>query len=1513
MRMKTGLRNQNCIRWIAVVLALALLAGSVWTLWSGSSLEAQAAADTFPGVSEVRADIINQNETYYILEIVDKYTDAELGYYISGCEPYQNLWDDESHEYLSWSQKLNTYTSADERKAFMDDLKTQVEAAAATYSSSSPVAWSSTDAYTETGVDATTEGARTLTQEDSTTVYGYVDYYQKGHDSDSKNYWQATFERVENVSVDTVNEEYKSYPFYLAKPVSNTSYTYSGLKSAAEDDDTKDLWLCRKDPNHPDYYEYVGTASDVWSALKSDGSVTISDGDIVTASSEDATGYKNVSNDASGYYDVDFELLTSAITADCQYLYTETDTYAVDESGNPNGNCSLTEITSTSVDIPFSVHTIPTQTIYFTGYPTNTDAFRKQVLGLDDAECDSFPIRVYVMTPSDLNTYQTNGQLTDLLDQCSMVYMNTTGNGTDLSDATETALKSWIADEETPCLFDLDGVLSYDGSAYQAGSCGEKVGSLAAYLLASDKTKEYSQGTLSVFVASTEGQSDLAVDTTDHDCNFVRNNVWFFSSSNHPFVRASLQDNAYSDTLTASGADFGQVLEEIELENQYREADSGYTSDQRLSETVYDSTVWAYLINYSNSRAQIDKTSLRVLELEPATNADATFTNNSRQKLQDLTGVAMENITVVRMSMNEFIGHIEDLNETYDLIYIGGSTKGLNVDAATGLTNYNDNTMDGLLYSHVGDRVVTMQVLGGLLSNGAAQAEDARYSGNDLTVDKYNALVTFLNASYPVLVDAELVSSGAVNTDRVDNSSYLYEFLTAALDNTNVFVWDATNGLADTSQKESFDFYANRPKLSLVADSDYPNYILTTDKYNENVTQISADSDGHYYLTYRFRIENKGAADYSAKYTCKLYLDANADGKFSELNEELSGVTITDADGDTVSGDELETDEWYTVTRVVPDGYSGCLTWSLEVFQNTNSGVRASCTGYTRLYGLPATEIRILQIYYNEDKHIDLAELIGSWNGNSYVSDYSGLSNNYFYTYAEQAKGDYILDITSISKTVFENGVGDGTLVLDDYDMLILGFSDAAWWVDWDDTAVNGSSNSIRSFIESGKSVLFAHDMTSIVNVDTDNTSYSDGSHSYNWNYQMNTYIRDLVGMDLYGITSSNLNSSSPYAVLKNGNALTLSDGTYDGISAPSKSGDYYELGTKDVAFAPNTGRESTVAGVQGYTAAVLNQYMNNSVSPLTYREGMSFKNGYNAYSSSATPINDGQITNFPYVITADSDDNISIGETHGQYYTLDLDSDADSDGEADLVVWYTLSGGEYDKDYRDVSNNYYLYSKGNVIYTGMGHSAADLETDYANIGDVITESEAQLFINTMVAAYNAGVRKPEITVSDASGMETNTIYHYFDDLTDTAENVNVYFTIDDPNLLLGVKTETVRFYAEDEENGSGTLRYDTNDSSSGYIAQGIKLVDITDNLAGSVYVASTGAQVTDLTQLSPDVRYYVSVPASYFKSANGYATDLYITARTTITPTGGSADPTLTPWAGEQVQYVKVELFDLD
>ncbi|MBQ9392291.1 MAG: DUF5057 domain-containing protein [Lachnospiraceae bacterium] len=159
---------------------------------------------------------------------------------------------------------------------------------------------------------------------------------------------------------------------------------------------------------------------------------------------------------------------------------------------------------------------------------------------------------------------------------------------------------------------------------------------------------------------------------------------------------------------------------------------------------------------------------------------------------------------------------------------------------------------------------------------------------------------------------------------------------------------------------------------------------------------------------------------------------------------------------------------------------------------------------------------------------------------------------------------------------------------------------------------------------------------------------------------------------------------------------------------------------------------------------------------------------------------NEGQITKYPFAIP----DTIFVADTHAQNYQLDLEYDSDGD----VLVWYNLAGtgnrgsgsavntnsiNVYDSKHQDSRNNYYIYTKGNVTYTGLGHSASN--------NSPMSDDEIKLFINTMVAAYRSSASDPYITVTNPDAVnngKTTTIY--LEDRGDGGNNIDINYRIND-------------------------------------------------------------------------------------------------------------------------------------
>ncbi|WP_050615939.1 DUF5057 domain-containing protein [Bacillus testis] len=153
---------------------------------------------------------------------------------------------------------------------------------------------------------------------------------------------------------------------------------------------------------------------------------------------------------------------------------------------------------------------------------------------------------------------------------------------------------------------------------------------------------------------------------------------------------------------------------------------------------------------------------------------------------------------------------------------------------------------------------------------------------------------------------------------------------------------------------------------------------------------------------------------------------------------------------------------------------------------------------------------------------------------------------------------------------------------------------------------------------------------------------------------------------------------------------------------------------------------------------------------------------GYGApnTSTNTTRVNEGLVTNYPFKLN----ENLKVNNTHNQYYTLDLE-------DPEVIPWYNIVGSN--RDVNDSYNHYYMYSKGNITYSGTGHTPKNFP-----------QSEQELFVNTMYRAFLGSNHAPEITVltpTEDSEIPSNQpigLSYIIDDydLKDTKLKTNVYF-----------------------------------------------------------------------------------------------------------------------------------------
>ena len=806
-----------------------------------------------------------------------------------------------------------------------------------------------------------------------------------------------------------------------------------------------------------------------------------------------------------------------------------------------------------------------------------------------------------------------------------------------------------------------------------------------------------------------------------------------------------------------------------------------------------------------------------------AGNSEGNKENNAKfASCSELSLVSGTEVTVDTMTAAEFVGHTDDIGSKYDMIYIGdqknndddtdlltGSGKmcyahvGATRNTGLGSVNLNLLKLIGQLDKDYQDNNPNAEYFAAIDTYSESGAGYFRGSGNDITPQICSELKEFVQSGYPVVFASGLMKqsqdnkSRVIDNEKVDASSYYYEFMNYALKYDNVFV---SSALKDRTDK--LTFFSNLAKPVIKFTSKPPEPPRAND--SSNVSNRALIQDGQ--LKYVFSIENDSdAAPAVTTYDCNLYLDLNFDGNLSEKEDQSAYIQIADSSGQVLSRIQdsdgknhyhLRAGQKYTLTRKLPESYYKIITWKLEISSNRNSYIHTSENGYAkqgRKEGAEPQTIKVLQL------------LPENGGGNWDLSLESGLFQTKLKKLKEDKKINFDFDIKVTTTTVNAinaytyqhefrdvlngSGIGNG------YDILIIGFADVY-------SNINNNYNQvddILDFIKSGKSVIFSHDTTSFINYNetvTDLKVYVNSNHSgygqfysaidrkNNWGLYLNKLLRSVVGMDRYGIT---LNEDIPGTKQKASDLLRKGNELKDGESVSFKS--LMEL-AGDVAYKNGT-RSQSYAQTQGYS----NRYMSNNF----YIE-----------TTSADKVNDGAITQYPYVIG----DKIQIGTTHSQYYQLGLEQDRDingnADGKSDVVVWYTLAGGKYDNSPRDARNQYYFYSKGNVIYTGAGHK---------KVGDC--EEEVNLFINAITAAANVTAVEPKASFVKAwdpnAGVKTTEYY-----MTDQAlwngdanlvnkDNLDLYLNIKEYNMVsaslnqedLKKQEMTIQFYIEDENGGT--------------------------------------------------------------------------------------------------------------
>ncbi len=1007
------------------------------------------------------------------------------------------------------------------------------------------------------------------------------------------------------------------------------------------------------------------------------------------------------------------------------------------------------------------------------------------------------------------------------------------------------------------------------------------------------------------------GQTAASLSLGDSVKEALYDNVYLNDDSATPYVASDFLTDCKG--TAAKVATFGAVLKEIQYENFLAEK-NGNTST-KLEEKITKASITRYILNWYMHRVTV-KSEITVLDLEPCYDFDANLDKTIKQ-FMGMGDTYTGKINIRKMASAEFIGKIEDLNEQYDMIYLGAKTGTMNTE--NGKTKYNDTTMNGLIYSHVGD----YYDYSGESYNDQHRLQDAslnhkindnsedknnksttyRGPGNDMNSTKYKELLQYVQAGYPVVIADVFLNDAknAASTNTMDKNSYFYQFvqqIVSAKDATtgeylywqkNVFaesqLLEASSDLEERQRR--FCNYLNLSKLSvdwvtnISGERPYPEELSYGDNQNDpNQTYLSA-IDGKYQLQYIFTLDNRVASSVTASYDCKLFVDKNSDGRFlgsdaignnSNNSEELTGINVYIRNGDAwnkvepINNNgsahyELRTGNVYKVMRQLPDDYVGVIPWKIVFYDNADPLVRTARSGYTavQVQG-ERKKIRILQLKSDNGNNWDLAN---DGNFKTYIRNLKDWDVQVDSVSVIELLRDR-LHIYNISDTDIENCYVKSYEYFQTYDMLILGFADSYRfgydyrWYDVSESQKDSHTNlytdklsgarknlavgrAVRDYIESGRSVLFTHDTTSYINDMYSRRQYNDNGtaesndNGWYWGYEFNKTIRASVGLDRYGELKEYYKQMVAWAPNDTERQHyqkyldTLNTYQYDTLKIPNTD---INLNQKEGLTKYTVARflRKQLDSLQGnksykgslfpvnnellYDAGFRGKYWDAGWNKASYMlKGDYCLEGASPPALKATQVNEGQITQYPYLISKDEIKEINqrkslkVSSTHYQWLQPNMELDRDGDGRSDIVVWYCLSD-IYDSNVQstniysicpnDVVNNYYIYTMGNVTYSGAGHSRPD------------EGAEMKLFVNTIIAAYNAGVSAPRISFRDDNGYDMESIYVISDPAnntilkaadqgnirsTEAGDVVSVKFVAEDANILSGNPQICVEFY----------------------------------------------------------------------------------------------------------------------
>lgn len=568
------------------------------------------------------------------------------------------------------------------------------------------------------------------------------------------------------------------------------------------------------------------------------------------------------------------------------------------------------------------------------------------------------------------------------------------------------------------------------------------------------------------------------------------------------------------------------------------------------------------------------------------------------------------------------------------------------------------------------------------------------FSGNDLTMKSVGKLTEYAQTGKPLVLSQDLY----YGSSKIDSSANIYDLsivnLRVELEKAGV---SDKNIMHEPNSNASSRYLTRMVKPVITIDSSFKM------KYNGDVatTTVSADSISN--LDFWGKIGNTAKT-----YDLVVAVDKDSNGLFTtdamdDTNEVYYNEKVTTA-----------SDGTFHVNLQLPASLRGYIAWKAVVKDSITKISSEDFGGF------------VVEVRPEDVKTVKLLQIMPvPRNGVPISLDMTNSDFQRLFAPVEAVSG-IKLDVTKITTREFENmykgygnnykaGIYDTNNMLKNYSMVVVGFADSYGADDISNN--NGALDNLKDFIKQGNSVLFTHDTMSYSAYSDGSTTW-DGKTSINYGdkirgstgsggYQLTDKFRSIIGMDRYGASTNPPNSSA---------------------------GD----------------------NIQGLSNTFLFKYARDKFS--IFKDVPLPSSNYE--TEKVNRLNQGQVTEFPY----QTDENLTVAQTHGQWFQLNLEGQ--SNIADDVVVWYTLGSDTinypeskyYDYTGQDAVNNYYIYSKGNVTYSGAGHKLVN------------DESELKLFVNTVIRAILSGNSAPEITVNNAFCVSAGKYELYSRELEDSGD-----------------------------------------------------------------------------------------------------------------------------------------------